>query len=147
MRPVNRAIAAHAMLCLLVIIGCSALVSNAALAADTGAQKANSIPATDSTWKSIDQNLAELGSLIAAGKLDDLGRSAYGIANLVKTLPGQSGSLPPADLAKVSGSVKVVGGLVTKLDKAGEKGDKAGVHENLAALEGTLNDLRQLYFR
>jgi len=116
-------------------------------AADAATHQVNAVPATEGTWKSIDQNLAELGKLIGAGKLDDLGSSAYGIANLVKTLPGQSGALPAADLANVSASVKVVGALVTRLDKAGEKGDRKGVDENFTALKNTLNTLRQPYYR
>jgi hypothetical protein len=117
-----------------------------AIAADAPAPAANAVPATDATWKGIDAKLQQLEALIGAGKLDDLGSSAYGIANLVKTLPGQSASLPADKLAQVTSSVKVVGGLVSKVDKAGEAKDKAGVDTNLKSLKGALDSLRVIYF-
>ncbi len=100
------------------------------------------MPATAATWKSIDKNLQDLESLIKAGKLGDLGHPAYTMANLGKTLPGQSGALRPDKLAQVSGSVKVVGGYVMQVDKAGE----AGVEANLKLLKDTLNSLRAICF-
>jgi hypothetical protein len=147
MKTDKRGAAVRATVSICVILTCGSLDLTPAFCADAAAHPVNAVPATEGTWKSIDQNLAQLGKLIGAGKLDDLGSSAYGIANLVKTLPGQSGALAAADLANVSSSVNVVGGLVTRLDKAGEKGDKAGVDENFTALKNKLTALRQLYYR
>jgi hypothetical protein len=118
-----------------------------ALAADSAPAALNVVPATSATWKSIDGNLHTLESLIGAGKIGDLGEAAYGIANAVETLPKQSSALPPADLAQVTGSVKTVGSLATKVDKAGDKNDKAGTEAALKALQGALAPLRAIYFK
>jgi hypothetical protein len=147
MRFSKRATTVPTLTLLCALLTCNGLAIRPALCADAVPQKVNAVPATEGTWKGIDQNLQQLSARIAAGKLDDLGQSAYGIANLVKTLPGQSAPLPAADLSKVSASVKVVGELVTKLDKAGEKGDQAGVDTDLTALQAALNGVRQLYYK
>jgi len=99
------------------------------------------------TWQLIDKNLAQLENLIRAGKIGDLGSSAYGIANAFKLLPGQSSSLPSDKLAEVRGDVNIVGSEVSKLDKAGEHGDPKGVQSNLRALKATLAKVRAYYPR
>jgi hypothetical protein len=116
-------------------------------AADPAPVAVNAAPATAAAWKSIDGNLQTLESLVGAGKIGDLGESAYGIANAVETLPKQSGALPPADLAQVTSSVKTVGSLATKVDKAGDKNDKAGTQAALKALKEALAPLRAIYFK
>jgi hypothetical protein len=131
---------------LLVLGAAFAATGTPALAADP-APAVNVAPATGATWKSIDGNLQTLESLVGAGKIGDLGESAYGIANAVETLPKQSSALPPADLAQVSGSVKTVGSLATKVDKAGDKNDKAGTEAALKALKEALAPLRAIYFK
>ena len=131
---------------LLAVAAALSITVTSAIAAAPAAPAVNAVPATEATWKLIDTNLHDLESLIAAGKLDDLGHSAYGIANAVKTLAGQSGSLPADQLAQVKGSVKVVGSYVSKTDKAGESNNKAGVDSNLKGLKDTLNSLRAIYF-
>jgi len=132
---------------LLVLGAALAATGSPALAADPTPAAVNVVPATDATWKSIDGNLQTLESLVGAGKIGDLGESAYGIANAVETLPKQSSALPPADLAQVSGSVKTVGSLATKVDKAGDKNDKAGTEAALKALKEALAPLRAIYFK
>jgi hypothetical protein len=117
-----------------------------ALAADP-APTTNVVPATAATWKSIDGNVQKLDALIRAGKIGDMGESAYGIANSVETLPKLSSTLPPADLATVTASVKTVGSLATKVDKAGDKGDKAGVDAAFKAFKDALAPLRAIYFK
>ncbi len=102
---------------------------------------------TAATWALIDQNLARLESLIKAGKLDDLGSSAYGIANAFKLLPGQPSSLPADKLAEIRRDVNIVGGEVSKLDKAGEHGDARVVQSELTALKATLAGVRRYYPR
>jgi hypothetical protein len=132
---------------LLVLGAALAATGTPALAADPAPAAVNVAPATGATWKSIDGNLQTLESLVGAGKIGDLGESAYGIANAVETLPKQSSALPPADLAQVSGSVKTVGSLATKVDKAGDKNDKAGTEAALKALKEALAPLRAIYFK
>ncbi|MDE2221069.1 MAG: hypothetical protein KGJ52_11910 [Gammaproteobacteria bacterium] len=102
-------------------------------------------PATSATWKAIDDNLQQLDALIHAGRLGDLGHAAYGIANLFKTLPAQSAALPAGKRALISNNVKVVGALVSRLDKAGESGNKAAVDAGLKSLKDTLAPLRAIY--
>jgi hypothetical protein len=132
----------------LLVLGAALAATGApALAADPAAAAVNVAPATAATWKSIDGNVQTLESLVGAGKIGDLGESAYGIANAVETLPKQSSALPPADLAQVSGSVKTVGSLATKVDKAGDKNDKAGTEAALKALKEALAPLRAIYFK
>jgi len=53
----------------------------------------------------------------------------------------------PADLAQVSGSVKTVGSLATKVDKAGDKNDRAATEAALKALKEALAPLRAIYFK
>jgi hypothetical protein len=132
---------------LLVLGAALAATGTPALAADAAPAAVNVAPATGATWKSIDGNLQTLESLVSAGKIGDLGESAYGIANAVETLPKQSNALPPADLAQVSGSVKTVGSLATKVDKAGDKNDKAGTEAALKTLKEALATLRAIYFK
>jgi hypothetical protein len=131
----------------LLVLGAALASGVPALAADPAPTAVNVAPATAATWKSIDGNLQTLESLVGAGKIGDLGESAYGIANAVETLPKQSGALPPADLAQVTGSVKIVGSLATKVDKAGDKNDKAGTEAALKALKEALAPLRAIYFK
>ncbi len=131
----------------LLVLGAALATGVPALAADPAPAAVNVAPATAATWKSIDGNLQTLESLVGAGKIGDLGESAYGIANAVETLPKQSSALPPADLAQVSGSVKTVGSLATKVDKAGDKNDKAGTEAALKALKEALAPLRAIYFK
>ncbi len=100
---------------------------------------------TAAAWALIDQNLARLEALIKAGKLDDLGSSAYGIANAFKLLPGLPSSLPADPLAEVRRDVNIVGGEVSKLDKAGEHNDAGIVKSELAALKATLASVRGYY--
>lgn len=116
-----------------------------AFSASAAAPAAAAVTASGVTWKSIDENLQQLDTLIHAGKLGDLGHAAYGIANLFKTLPAQSAALPADKLALVSGNVKVVGALVSRLDKAGESGNKAAVDADLKALKDALAPMRALY--
>jgi hypothetical protein len=97
------------------------------------------------SWELIDKNLAQLESLIQAGKIGNLGSSAYGIANAFKALAGLSGSLPADKLAEIQSSVKIVGSQVSKLDKAGEHNNPAGVQSNLQALKATLAKARGYY--
>lgn len=138
-----------------ILLGAKLLVLGAALcamgvpalAADPAPAAVNVVPATAATWKSIDGNVQKLDALIRAGKIGDMGESAYGIANSVETLPKLSGSLPAADLATVTASVKTVGGLATKVDKAGDKGDKAGVDAAFKAFKDALAPLRAIYFK
>jgi hypothetical protein len=130
----------------LVLAGIVPAFAPRALAVEPTAAGVNAAPATEATWKSINSNVQQLDALIKAGKLDDLGSSAYGIANLVKTLPAQSGTLPPDKVAQVSATVKVVGGEVSKLDKAGESGDKAAVAAHFKSLQDTLATLHAVYF-
>jgi hypothetical protein len=118
-----------------------------ALAADAAPPSVNAAPATDATWKSIDGNVQKLDTLIRAGNIGDLGEAAYGIANAVETLPKKSAALPPDQLAKVTASVKTVGSLATKVDKAGDKNDKAGVESTFNALKDALASLRAIYFK
>jgi hypothetical protein len=131
----------------LLVLGAALATGVSALAADPAPAAINVAPATAATWKSIDGNLQTLESLVGAGKIGDLGESAYGIANAVETLPKQSSALPPADLAQVSGSVKTVGSLATKVDKVGDKNDKAGTEAALKALKEALAPLRAIYFK
>ena len=100
---------------------------------------------TAASWELIDKNLAQLESMIQAGKIGNLGSSAYGIANAFKALAGLSASLPADKLAAVQGDVKVVGSEVSKLDKAGEHNDAAGVQSHLRALKATLAGVRGYY--
>ncbi len=124
-----------------------AAASVPALAADPAAQPVNAAPATDATWKSIDGNVHKLDALIRGGQIGDLGEAAYGIANLVETLPKNSGALPAAQVAQVAASVKTVGKLATNVDKAGDKNDKAGVAAAFKALQDGLAPLRAIYFK
>ena len=140
-RPGN--IARSAML--IAVAAATVTLTTHAFSATAGAPAAAAAPASSATWNSIDANLQKLDTLIHAGKLDDLGSAAYGIANLFKTLPTQSGALPADKLALISGNVKVVGGLVSKLDKAGESGNRAAVDAGLKTLKDTLAPLRALY--
>jgi hypothetical protein len=96
-------------------------------------------------WAMIDKDMAQLESLIKAGKIGDLGSSAYGIANAFKGVSQLSTSLPPDKLADVQASVKVVGSQASKIDKAGEHNDTAGVQTNLQALKATLAKVRAYY--
>ncbi len=132
---------------LLVLGAAVAATGTPAFAADPAPVAVNVVPATGATWKSIDGNLHTLESLVGAGKIGDLGESAYGIANAVESLPKQSSALPPVSLAQVSGSVKTVGSLATKVDKAGDKNDKAGTAAALKALQEALAPLRAIYFK
>lgn len=116
-----------------------------AVAADSPQKSTVAPTAAAATWQLIDKNLASLESQIQAGKIGSLGSSAYGIADAFKTLSEQSASLPADKLAGVQGSVKIVGGLVSKLDKAGEHNDPAGVQSNLKALKATLAKVREYY--
>jgi hypothetical protein len=123
-----------------------ALAHNAAVAVDW--PKDPSPPTTaPATWERIDKEIAELESLIQAGKIGKLGSPAYGIANAFQLLPGQSASLPADKLAEVQGDVKIVGSEVSKLDKAGEHNDPAGVQSHLRALKATLAKVRGYYQR
>jgi hypothetical protein len=119
------------------------LAHNAALAANWPQPPTTATAAE--TWVLIDKDLAELETLIQAGKIGHLGAPAYGVANAFKTLSEQSASLPPDKLAEVQGDVKIVGGAVTKLDKAGEHNDAAGVQSNLQVLKATLTKVRAYY--
>ena len=131
---------------LLTVATASITLAAPAYSAAAGAEESAAAGTTSSTtWKSIDANLQQLDALIHAGKLDGLGHAAYGIANLFKTLPAQSAALPADKLALISGNVKVVGGLVSKLDKAGESGNRAAVDAGLKTLKDTLAPLRALY--
>jgi hypothetical protein len=116
------------------------LAHNVAVAAD-----ASPTASAAETWTLIDKNLAQLESLIQAGKIGSLGSSAYGIANAFQLLPGQSASLAADKLAEVKGDVRIVGSEVSKLDKAGEHNDPAGVQTNLKALKATLDGVRGYY--
>ena len=131
----------------LLVLGAALASGVPALAADPAPVTVNVAAATAATWKSIDGNLQTLEGLVGAGKIGDLGESAYGIANAVETLPKQSGALPPADLTQVTGSVKTVGSLATKVDKAGDKNDRAGTEAALKALKEALAPLRAIYFK
>jgi hypothetical protein len=118
-----------------------------ALAADAAPPSVNAAPATDATWKSIDSNVQKLDTLIRAGNIGDLGEAAYGIANSVETLPKKSAALPPDQLAQVTASVKTVGSLATKVDKAGDSNDKARVESTFKSLKDALAALRAIYFK
>jgi hypothetical protein len=118
-----------------------------ALAADTAPPSVNAVPATDATWKAIDSNVQKLDALIRAGSIGDLGQAAYAIANSVETLPKKSAALPPEQLAQVTASVKTVGSLATKVDKAGDSNDKAGVESTFKSLKDGLAALRAIYFK
>ena len=131
---------------LLVLGAVLAAAAMPAFAADPP-PSVNVAPATAATWKSIDSNVQKLETLIRAGQIGDLGEAAYGVANSVETLPKQSGALPAADLAQVAGSVKTVGSLATKVDKAGDKNDKAGVEAAFKAFKDALAPLRAIYFK
>ena len=125
----------------------AAVVGSAAVAADAQPHATGASSPAAATWAQIDKNLQQLESLIQAGKLGDLGPSAYGIANLFKTLPAQSSALPPDQLAQVQADVKTVGSEVSKLDKAGEGNDPVGVRSHLQALKTTLASARAVYQR
>lgn len=119
------------------------LAHNAAVAADWPQEPAPTT--TTAGWEIIDKNLAQLESLIQAGKIGNLGSSAYGIANAFKAVAGLSASLPADKLAEVQGDVKVVGSEVSKLDKAGEHNDPAAVQSHLKVLKATLAGVRGYY--
>jgi hypothetical protein len=131
----------------LLIFGVLLSASVPALAADPAPQSINAAPATDATWKSIDSNVQKLDTLIRAGNIGDLGEAAYGIANSVETLPKKSAALPPDQLAQVTASVKTVGSLATKVDKAGDANNKAGVESTFKSLKDALASLRAIYFK
>jgi hypothetical protein len=116
---------------------------NAAVAADWPQEPAPKT--TIESWQVIDKNLAQLESLIQAGKIGNMGSPAYGIANAFKALAGLSTSLPADKLAEVQGDVKIVGSEVSKLDKAGEHNDAAGVQSHLKALKAALASVRGYY--
>jgi hypothetical protein len=120
------------------------LAHNAAVAADWP-KDPNPPTTAAATWERIDKEMAELESLIQAGKIGKLGSAAYGIANAFQLLPGQSASLPADKLAEVQGDVKIVGSEVSKLDKAGEHNDSAGLQAHLQALKATLAKVRAYY--
>jgi hypothetical protein len=132
-------------LCAQLLVACTLLIVTAApaLAADS-APAVNAAPATAATWSSIDENVQKLEARIAAGKIGDLGSAAYPIAHLLDSLPKDSSALPPADLAKVTASVKPVANLAVKCDKAGDKGDKAGVDAAFKAFKEALVPLRAI---
>ena len=129
----------------LVIATLSACCLLGGLAA--AADPATATAGPSASWGLIDQNLADLEGLIKAGKIGSLGKSAYGIANAFQTLAAQSGALSAEQLAQVQKDVPVVGSEVSKLDKAGEHNDPAGVQSHLQTLKSTLDGVRGFYKR
>ena len=118
-------------------------VSQGAVAAEWAQEPAPTT--TKAGWELIDKHLAELDSQIQVGKIGSLGSAAYGIANAFKAVAGLSTTLPADQRAIVQGDVKVVGSEVSKLDKAGEHNDPAGVRSHLQALKETLTKDRAYY--
>ena len=96
-------------------------------------------------WQVIDKHLAELDTQIRAGKIGNLGSPAYGIANAFKALAGLTTTLSADQRATVQGDVQVVGREVSRLDKAGEHNDPAGVQSHLQVLKETLAKDRAYY--
>lgn len=119
------------------------LAHNPGVAADWPQEPAPTTAAA--AWELIDKHMAELETLIKAGNIGHMGSSAYGIANAFKALSEHSASLPADHLAEVQSSVKIVGSEVSKIDKAGEHNDPAGVQSNLQALKATLAKTRAYY--
>ena len=98
-------------------------------------------------WHAIDGEIAMLKGLIAKGALKTVHEHAYAVRDLVRALPNHSPGLPPAALANVTGQVKFVDTLATRLDATGDANDKLGTAANLTKLENILNTIRAQYRR
>jgi hypothetical protein len=127
------------------LLACLALAASLAHPCAFAADDDKAPASAAAGWASIDKNLQQLEALIHAGKIGELGSSAYGIANAFKAIASQSTMLSADQQAVVKKDVAVVGSEVSKLDKAGEHNDSAGVQSHLQALKSTLDGVRPFY--
>jgi hypothetical protein len=95
-------------------------------------------------WRQIDDERAQLSSVINAGSLEQVHHHAFAIRDLVAALPNVSPHLSAAEKDRLAAGVKHVADEAADLDKAGDAGDLDATQKVLRALETTLADLRVL---
>jgi len=104
------------------------------------------IPATSAgIWRSIDKETELLGTLIQAGKFEEVHHRAFAIRDLAAALPARSGSLPPGKLAQIKENIQFVATLAQRLDATGDAKDKAGTESNFKKLQKILSVIRADY--
>lgn len=104
------------------------------------------MPATAAEiWKAVDQHMVQLKTVVASGKLDQVHTHAYAVRDLIRALPDHSPGLSPDALAKVRSNIPFVDTLATRLDQAGDAGDKPNTEANVTKLEAILKNIRSQY--
>lgn len=132
------------MLTLMIALA-GGLVFSAIARADEDEAPLN-IPDTPAAiWQVIDQETQEMADLIQAGTLDDLHHHAFAVRDLVTALPEHSASLSADALAQVEANGKFIATLASRLDEAGDSGDKAASESNFEKLKTVLASIRTNY--
>ncbi|MBI1215841.1 MAG: hypothetical protein GC185_08495 [Alphaproteobacteria bacterium] len=94
-------------------------------------------------WRSIDQEMDEMSTLVTAGTIGDLHHHAFAVKDLVAALPSHSPELDNTALEQIKRDEKFVAILAERLDKAGDTNDKDMAVSNLAKLKKILKALRE----
>ena len=119
-----------------------AMPANASPPAEAAADAAMSIPGTsDEIWAEVDKHQAELATVVASGDLSQTHHHAFAIRDLVAALPAHSPTLPAQDAAAMQKSIGFVGTLATRLDEAGDAGDRAEAQSSYAQLAKVLEGI------
>ncbi|KTC66396.1 chemiosmotic efflux system C protein A (plasmid) [Legionella adelaidensis] len=101
-----------------------------------------SIPAL---WKEIDTQAASIDQAIQENKLTSIHEHAFAIRDLVNALPALSKDLSDEQKQTLQDNLSYVDALATRLDKAGDAGDKEGTKSNWGKLQKILEQLRGIF--
>lgn len=97
------------------------------------------------TWRHIEEARIELDSAIKAKTLDQVHAAATKIDDLVKTLPGQSFTLPEYKRQTLDMHVRNVGELAAMMNKSDKSDDMKATQEHQTAMNGALDMIKGVY--
>lgn len=96
-------------------------------------------------WSAIDSEMARLELTVARGELSTVHGIAFEIRDLVRALPGQSGTLPDAKQKLLAGLITRVDEHAANLDRYGDADDVQNTTRELGELNNRLDHIRKLY--
>jgi hypothetical protein len=137
------------LLAILTAAVLAATSPSAARAAEQIAEPPAGVTAADATvgqvWRTVRAREAELGELIAAEKLGEVGPRTRVIRDLVATMPAKSPDLPPEKAKKLEGWGRYVKQLTERIDTAAKAKDVTDAQAALGYLTKVLGAIEGLY--
>lgn len=118
------------------------------LAADEKAEQETKIKIPDTAaaiLQEVKKQETDLGSTIAAKKLDIVHQMAFAIRDLVNALPDKSTELAADKLNKVKANSKFVASLASRLDQSGDAKNQAATETNFKKLQSLLKEIEAQY--